>query len=137
VRHPDYYWDNDDREDEMSEKGPIHLPRVFAAVLFIGLLAAGSAVAWHYSGTGSSKGPQEAFAATDVQQKLQEQDAKIKQLSDQIAQLNATVNAFQASAREAQALVQPAQGPQDPAASAESLDEAIRRLGEVGLKAKK
>jgi hypothetical protein len=28
------------------------------------------------------------------------------------------------------------QGPQDPAASAESLDEAIRRLGETGLKAK-
>src|SRR5215469_6556139 len=134
VRHPDNYWDNDDQEDEMREsvsRDPIHLPRIFVAVLCIGLLAAaGSAVAWHYSGTDSSKAPQEASAATDVQQKLeeqdakikqlsdqtaaakdvqQEQDAKIKQLSDQIAQLNATVNAFRASAREVQPLVQPAQ----------------------------
>jgi septal ring factor EnvC (AmiA/AmiB activator) len=129
VRHPDNYWDNDDPEDDMREsvsRDLIHLPRIFVAVLCIGLLTAGSGVAWHYSGTESSKAPQESSAAADVQQKLQEQDAKIKQLSDQtaaatdvqqkqdatikqlsdqIAQLNATVNAFQASARE----VQPAQ----------------------------
>jgi uncharacterized protein HemX len=123
------YPDNDDLEgaahESKGEGPPIHRPRVFGTVLLIVLLGAG-AVAWHYSGTNASKpsasaAPQEAYvplkdfehyqqaAAADVQNKLQEQDAKIKQLSDQIAQLNATLNALQASAREAQASVQPAQ----------------------------
>jgi hypothetical protein len=105
------------RESE-AERNPIHWPRVLMAVLCIGLLGAGAAVAWHYRGADASSGspaaPQEAFlllkdferyqqaAAVDVQDskdKLQEQNVKIKQLSDQIAQLNATLNALQASAR--------------------------------------
>jgi hypothetical protein len=129
------YPENNDLEGEAhegkAERSPIHWPRIFVAVLCIGLLAVGSAVAWRYSGPEASKpsglpvaAPQEAYlplkdferyqqaAAADVQNskdKLQEQDAKIKQMSDQIAQLNATLNALQASARDARASVQPSQ----------------------------
>jgi hypothetical protein len=130
VRHPDNHLDdNDDPEGKVreseTERNPIHWPRVFMAVLCIGLLGTGAAVAWHYSGTDASTGspaaPQETYlplkdferyqqsAAEDVQDKLQDQDVKIKQLSSQIAQLNATLNALQASARDARASVQPAQ----------------------------
>jgi len=129
-RHPDDHLDdNDDPEGKVreseTERNPIHWPRVFMAVLCIGLLGTGAAVAWHYSGTDASTGspaaPQETYlplkdferyqqsAAEDVQDKLQDQDVKIKQLSSQIAQLNATLNALQASARDARASVQPAQ----------------------------
>jgi hypothetical protein len=142
VRHPDNYLDNDDPEGKVREsepeRDPIHWPRVLVAVLCIGLLGAGAAVAWHYTGTDASSGspaaPQEAYlplkdferyqqaAAVDVQDskdKLHEQDVKIKQLSDQIAQLNATLNALQVSAREAQASVPPSQTPKVPKKKAE------------------
>jgi hypothetical protein len=141
VRHPDNYLDNDDPEGEVREsetvRDPIHWPRVLMAVLCIGLLGAGAAVAWHYIGTDASSGSpaaQEAYlplkdferyqlsAAVDVQDskdKLHEQDVKIKQLSDQIAQLNATLNALQVSAREAQASVPPSQTPRAPKKNAE------------------
>lgn len=133
VRHPDNHLDdNDDPEGKVreseTERNPIHWPRVFMAVLCIGLLGTGATVAWHYSGTDASTGspaaPQETYlplkdferyqqsAAVDVQDskdKLQDQDVKIKQLSSQIAQLNATLNALQASSRDARASVQPAQ----------------------------
>jgi hypothetical protein len=112
----------------IAERSPIHWPRVFGAVLLIALLGAG-AVAWHHGKSDVSKpsasaAPQEAYvplkeferyqqaAAADVQnskEKLQEQDAKIKLLSNQIAQLNSTLNALQASARDARASAQPAQ----------------------------
>ena len=143
VRHPDNHLDDHDdpegkvRESE-TERDPIHWPRVLMAVLFIGLLGAGAAVAWHYIGTNASSGspaaPQEAYlplkdferyqlrAAVDVQDskdKLHEQNVKIKQLSDQIAQLNATLNALQVSAREAQASVPPSQTPKAPKKNAE------------------
>ena len=137
VRHPDNYLDNDDPEggvrESEPERDPIHWPRVLVAVLCIGLLGAGAAVAWHYTGTDASSGspaaPQEAYlplkdferyqqaAAVDVQDskdKLHEQDVKIKQLSDQIAQLNATLNALQVSAS-----VPPSQTPKVPKKKAE------------------
>jgi uncharacterized protein HemX len=128
-RRDDYLGDNDPEggmHESKAERSPIHWPRIFGAVLLIALLGAG-AVAWHYGksdGPGASAAPQEAYvplkdferyqqaAAADVQNskdKLQEQDAKLKQLADQIAQLNATLNRLQSSVRDARASVQPAQ----------------------------
>jgi hypothetical protein len=46
----------------------------------------------------------------DTKNKLQKQDAQIRQMSEQIAQLSAT-SPLEAAAREAQASVQPAQKP--------------------------
>jgi hypothetical protein len=128
VRNPNKNDPEGEAHESNAERSPIHWPRIFVAFLCIGLLTVGSAVAWYYSGTEASTGspaaPQETYlplkdferyqqaAAADVQnskEKLQEQDAKIKLLSNQIAQLNSTLNALQASARDARASAQPAQ----------------------------
>jgi hypothetical protein len=143
VRHPDNHLDdNEDPEGKVraseTERDPIHWPRVLMAVLCIGLLGAGAAVAWHYTGTDAASGspavPHEpylplkdferyqqttAVGVQDSKDKLHEQDVKIKQLSDQIGQLNATLNALQVSAREAQASVPPSQTPKVPKKNAE------------------
>jgi uncharacterized protein HemX len=132
VRYPD----NNDLEGQAHEgtRHPIHWPHVFGAVLLIGLLGAGAG-AWYYGESQAAKLNLESQAAKlnpsaaaqetyvpskdferyqqtatadiqDTKNKLQEQDAQIRQMSEQIAQLNVTLDVLQTVAREAQGSVQ-------------------------------